>query len=156
MPPDTKSPKVVARKGDSVSAVGSGDKTQITVVASISVAGFCVPPMVIWDRKTFAPELTVGEIPDTIYGLSSNGWMDQRLFDIWFTNHFLRYAPSARPVLLLMDGYSSRYCPDTVRLAAQEKIILFALSPIPPAYPNHSTKGVFDPLKVAWRQVCHQ
>ena len=79
MPLDTKSPKVVARKGDSVSAVGSGDKTQITVAACISAAGFCVPPMVIWD---IAPELTIGEIPGTIYGLSSNGWMDQQLFDI--------------------------------------------------------------------------
>ena len=56
MPLDAKSPKVVATKGSSVSAVGSGDKTQITVVACISAAGLCMPPMVVWDRKTLSPE----------------------------------------------------------------------------------------------------
>ena len=156
MPLDAKAPKVVAQKGGSVSVLGSGDKTQITVVACISAAGFCVPPMVIWDRKTLAPELTLGEIPGTIYGLSSNGWMDQQLFDIWFSNHFLRYAPSARPVLLLMDGHSSHYCPDTVRLAAREQVILFALPPNTTHLSQSLDKGCFGPLKVAWRQVCHQ
>ena len=102
MPQDAKSPKVVGRKGVPVSSIGSGDKTQITLVACISAAGHCVPPMVIWDRKQLSPELTCGEIPGTIYGLSSNGWMDQELFDIWFNNHFLRYDPAARPLLLLL------------------------------------------------------
>ena len=58
-------PKVVAQKGSSVSALRSVDKTQITVVACISAAGFCVPLMATWDRKTLAPELTLGEIPYT-------------------------------------------------------------------------------------------
>ena len=31
--------------------------------------------MVIWDRKTLRPELTVGKVPGTIYGLSAKvGW----------------------------------------------------------------------------------
>ena len=58
--------------------------------------------MVIWDCKTLAPELAVGEVPGPIYGLSSKGWIDCELFDLWFNNHFLRYIPSARPVLLLL------------------------------------------------------
>ena len=40
MPLDAKSPKVVAEKGKHLSAVGSGDKTQITLVACISAAGY--------------------------------------------------------------------------------------------------------------------
>lgn len=129
MPLSPKHPKVVAQKGSSVSGTGSGDKTQITVVACISAAGFCFLPMVIWDRKTLAPELTIGEIAGTIYyGLSKNGWMDQELFNIWFSNHFLRYIPSTRPILLLMDGHSSHYCPDTVRSASKEQVILFTLN----------------------------
>ena len=63
MPLDAKSPKVVAEKGKHLSAVGSGDKTQITLVACISAAGYCMPPMVIWDRKQLSPELSQGEIP---------------------------------------------------------------------------------------------
>ena len=40
---DVNAPKVVAQKGSSVSALRSVDKTQITVVACISAAGFCAP-----------------------------------------------------------------------------------------------------------------
>ena len=55
--------------------------------------------------------------------------MDQELFDKWISNDFLRHAPSASPILLLLDGHSSDYCPDAIRLAAQEQVILFALPP---------------------------
>ncbi len=75
MPLDPKAPRLVFQKGSSVCALGSGDKSQITVVACASAAGFCLPPMVIWDRKTLAPELAVGEVPGTIHGLSSKGWI---------------------------------------------------------------------------------
>ena len=34
-------------------------KTQITVVGCVSARGYCLPPMVIWDRKRLRPELTV-------------------------------------------------------------------------------------------------
>ena len=155
MPLDPKFPKAVAAKGQAVSAIGSGDKTQITVVACVSAAGYCVPPMVIWDRKILSPELTLGEVPGTIYGLSKNGWMDMELFDIWFCNHFLRYAPATRPLLLLLDGHSSHYCPDTVRLAAKEQVILFTLPPNTTHLSQPLDKGCFGPLKVAWREVCH-
>ena len=53
--------------------ITSGDKTQITVVGCVSAAGYCLPPMVIWDQKTLAPSLTVGEVPGTVYGLSPKG-----------------------------------------------------------------------------------
>ena len=77
-----KSPKCMFEVGTKVAAtVSSGDKAQITVLACISAAGYCLPPMVIWDRKVLTPELTKGEIPGTIYGLSQSGWVDQELFD---------------------------------------------------------------------------
>ena len=70
---DPKAHRLVSQKGSSACALGSGDQFQITVVACASAAGFCLPPIVIWDRKTLAPELAVGEVPGTIYGLSSKG-----------------------------------------------------------------------------------
>ena len=156
MPLDPKPPKVVTVRGSAACAIGSADKSQVTVVACVSAAGFSIPPMVIWDRKTLAPELTVGELPGTIYGLSDKGWMDYELFDIWFSNHFLRYAPSARPILLLLDGHSSHYCPDTVKLAANEQILLFTLPPNTTHLSQPLDKGCFGPLKTAWKHACHQ
>ena len=156
MPLDPKAPRLIFQKGSSACALGSGDKSQITIVACASAAGFCLPPMVIWDRKTLAPELAVGELPGTIYGLSSKGWIDCELFDVWFNNHFLRYIPSARPVLLLLDGHSSHFCPDTIRVAAQHKVLLFALPPNTTHISQPLDKGCFGPLKEAWRHVCHE
>jgi len=40
-----------------------------------------LPPVVIWDRKTLSPELTNGEIPGTIYGLSDNRFVFSKLLD---------------------------------------------------------------------------
>ena len=51
------------------------------------------------------------------------------LFDRWFSNHFLRYAPGARPLLLLLDGDSSHYCPQTIHFAVAEQVIIFCLTP---------------------------
>ena len=47
----------------------------------------------IFDRKSLKPEMTLGEVPGTMYGLSNSGWMDTELFETWFTNQILAYIP---------------------------------------------------------------
>ena len=136
--------------------VDSGNKSQVTVVGCVSAAGYCVPPMIIYSRKsTFvSPEMVQGEIPGTAYGFSSKGWMDQDLFGHWF-NHFLKYAPPVRPLLVLLDGHSSHYCPSMIRQAAEHQVILFALPPNTTHLTQPLDKGIFAPLKIEWRKVCH-
>ena len=111
--------------------------------------------MIIWDRKTLKPELTTGEFPQTIYGLSPKGWMDMELFELWFIGLFLRTIPTARPVLLLLDGHSSHYSPAAIKMAAEEQVILFALPPNTTHLSQPLDKGVFGPLKMHWKRVCH-
>ena len=66
---DPKPLKTIHPKGSkNPSFVGSGSKKQVTVVGCVSAAGQCIPPMVIWDRKTLNPSLAEGEVPGTIYG----------------------------------------------------------------------------------------
>ena len=103
--------------------------------------------MVILDRKTLPQDFTMGEVPGTVYGLSPRGWNDQELFDCWFSKHFLRYAPTARPLLLLMDWHSSHYCPATVRLAAKEQVVLFVLPPNTTHLLQPLDRGTFAPVK---------
>ena len=156
MPLDPKSMKTIHVRGDPNSVTTtSGNKAQITVVACVSASGNYIPPMIIWDRKTLKQEWTTGEVAGTLYGMSSKGWMDMNLFEKWFTRHFLRYAPSVRPLLLLLDGHSSHYSPVAVKIAAEENIILFTLPPNTTHLSQPLDKGVFGPLKVAWRRVCH-
>ena len=91
-------PKVVVPKGvKHPIAIGTGDRSQMTVLVCCSAGGYVIPPFVIFDRKTLKPEMVVGEVPGTMYGLSSNGWIDTELFEQWFMHHFLAYAPPTRP-----------------------------------------------------------
>ena len=92
--------KCVYNRGDKHPVAPSlGDKSQITIVACVSTLGGSIPQMVIVERKSLPPIFTDGEVPGTVYGLSSREWIDQELFDIWFNNHFLQYAPLIRPVV---------------------------------------------------------
>ena len=143
-PLNPKSPKGIFEVGtQNAAAVNSGNKTQITVLACVNAIGHCLPPMVIFDREKFSMELANGEIPGSIYGFLSNGWIDQDLFDKWFNNHFLHYAPAARPLILLMDGHSSHYHPHRIRKAAEEEVILLALPPNTTHITQPLDKGCF-------------
>ena len=156
MPLDPPHVKCVSKRGErNPVAPSSGDKTQITVVACVNASGGCMPHMVILNRKTLPPRFTEGEVPGTTYGLSANGWIDQELFHAWFIKHFLKHAPLTRPLLLLLDGHSSHYCPDTVRLAAKEKVVMFALPPNTTHLSQPLDKGCFGPLKTYWKEECH-
>lgn len=130
MPLEHHPPHVVVKRGQrKVRCRTSGNKKQVTVVASVNAAGMCTPPFVIFDAKSLNMEWTKGEVPGTTYGLSNNGWIDMELFKGWFKNHFLRHAICARPLLLLMDGHSSHYNPEAIRLAKEHDVILFTLVP---------------------------
>lgn len=157
LPLNPKGMKVVAKTGaKSVSGVCGGDKSQITVLACVCAAGSAIPPFVIFDRKTLNPDLTTGEVPGTMYGLSANGWMNQELFTYWFYHHFLMSVPPVRPLVVIMDGHSSHYNPDFIRAAAEEKIIVFVLPPNTTHLTLPLDKGCFGPLKSVWKKVTHE
>ena len=115
-----------------------------------------MPPFIIFDRMSHNYQLMSEEIPGTLYGSSTNGWFDQELFLLWFHKLFLMSVPKVRPLLLIMDGHSSHYSPDFIRIAAKEQILIFVL----PLHTTHLTqpldKGCFGPLKTAWKAVCHE
>ena len=157
LPLNPKSMKCIYKKGEkNPLAPCSGDKSQITVVSCVSASGSCMPPVVIIKRKTLPSYYKVGEVPGTNYGLSPRGWIDRVLFRDWFRKHFLRFLPSERPILLLMDGHSSHFCPDTIRLAAEQDVIVFVLPPNATHLLQPLDKGTFGPLKIYWREECHK
>ena len=148
--------KVLTNKGSkNRSYVTGGDKSQVTVLACTSAAGYAILPFVIFDRQTLNQAMTRGEVPGTLYGLSRNGWINSDLFYHWFTNHFLQYAPPTCPLLLLLDGHSSHYSPSTIKLAAENQIVVFVLPPNTTHIAQPLDRGCFSPLKAAWRKYCH-
>ena len=66
-------------------AVGAGNKAQISVVGCVSAAGYCIPPMIIYGRKTLSREMVKDEITGILYGLSPKGWIKSCLISGWTT-----------------------------------------------------------------------
>ena len=54
-----------------------------------------------------------------------------------------------------MDGHSTHFCPDTIRLAAEKYVVLFTLPPNTTHIAQPLDKGCFGPLKTEWKKVCH-
>ena len=102
------------------------------------------------------PEWTLGEVPDTLYGLSEKGWTDMELFGYWMDTLFLPNIPPARSVLLLLDGHSLHYEPDTIHLAANQGVIVLYLPPHTTHVSQPLDVSFFRPLKVYWSEACHQ
>ena len=111
--------------------------------------------MVIFDRKILKPDMTIGKVPGTFYGLSDNRWMNADLFEEWLKNHFLVHAPPARPLLLLLDGHSSHYQPELLQIAAAERVVPFCLPPHTTHLLQPLDSGVLGSIKCSWNEACH-
>ena len=156
MPLDAKQLKRVALKGvKKIQGPSSGNKSQITVVACGNAAGHMIAPMVIFKGERFNHEWTIGEVPDTLYGMSDSGWIDKELFFLWLKNIFIKRIPPQRPVLLLYDGHSSHYTPDAITEAAKEGIVIFCLPPNTTHAAQPLDVSFFKPLKTFWSLACH-
>ena len=157
MPLEHKPPRVILPKGaKKVRQITSGNKTQITILGCCNATGQTIPPMVVFTGKKFNHDLCDGEVPGTLYGMSDSGWMDQNLFFDWFSNHFLQHAVSSRPLLLMLDGHSSHYTLELVKVASENDVVIFCLPPHTTADSQPLDTSCFGPLKVYWSEACRQ
>ena len=58
--------------------------------------------------------------------------------------------------MLLLDGHSAHYCPATIKLAAENQIVVFVLPPHTTHIAQPLDRGCFSPLKTAWRKFCQE
>ena len=111
--------------------------------------------MVIFNATKLNPVWTKGEVVDTKYGLSTNGWINTKLFEAWFIEHSIPNAVSSRPLFLLLNGHSTHYQPQVICFAMQHKSIMLCLPPHTTHESQPLNVGVFAPLKVQWSRVYH-
>ena len=157
IPLDHRPPKVVAKRGKrKIRCRTTGNKAQITVVGCVSASGHAIPPYVIFDTKKLNHAWTKGEVPGTRYGLSNKGWIDNVLFRDWLENHFITHAVASRPLLLLLDGHSSHYELEMLKLAKANGVIIFCLPPHTTHESQPLDASVFGPLKRHWADACHK
>lgn len=119
----------------------SGRKGQVTIVACANAAGQVIPPMINYDAKNLQHAWTKGEVPGTKYGLSEKGWINCELFEGWLAEHFIQHAVSSRPLLLLLDGYSTHFQPRLCGLLGSMMSSCFACLHIQLTSPNLLTVG---------------
>ena len=60
MPFTQKLPEVIVHVGHPYS-ISAWDKSQIIILACGSAAGYTIPPMVVFDRKSLTPDMTLGK-----------------------------------------------------------------------------------------------
>ena len=120
VPLEPQPPKVVAKRGQKkVRCCTSGQKAQITVIGCGSATSQILPPFIIYAAKKLNHLWMRDEVTGSRYGVSDKGWVDQRLFYYWLKDHFLNNAVSHRPLLLLLDGHSSHFEPQSIEFAKE-------------------------------------
>ena len=130
MPLDPRPPKVVAPKGQKkVRYRCSGQKSQITIIGCGNAIGQTVPPYIIFAAKQLNHLWMKDEVPGSRYAVSDNGRIDPDLFHFWMTEHFLEHAVAGCPLLLLLDGHSFHFKPETIKFAKDHGIVVFCLPP---------------------------
>ena len=67
--------------------------------------------MIVFDRKTLKAEVTVGEVPGSMYGLSESGWIDGELFDLCYEHIYIYYVYTVILTChsLIITNYGNRH-----------------------------------------------
>lgn len=90
--------------------VSNDAKQQITVMATFSADGGCVPPMIIYPYKKI-PKAIAESVPENVgLGRSDSGWMNSEVFYEYIANHLITYLKEKAitlPIILFVDGHRS-------------------------------------------------
>ena len=114
-----------------------------TLLFCVSAAGEKMPPFYLFQGKYVVDGLLQGAPPDSLIGVSENGWMDSDHFFAWLTRfvaHIDKTRKDAR-ALLVVDGHRSRIQLVAAEYAKQHNVDLLI-------FPSHTTH-LLQPLDVA-------
>ncbi|KAG5262976.1 hypothetical protein AALO_G00281080 [Alosa alosa] len=145
--------KVLCRKGQKhVYSQQSTSRDPITVHCCVSASGESIPPFIIF-AKCLPNDVYGLEGPkDALYGVSEKGYMDSDLFVKWL-EHFVKHAPTERPLVMFLDQHETHVSKDTVDFCRGKGIELVCL----PANTTHMLQpldvSVFGPLKNAFTKL---
>ncbi|KAJ8918210.1 hypothetical protein NQ315_014078 [Exocentrus adspersus] len=156
--------RAIGEKGKPLSRVSRGSgRESTTVLACISSDGFSLPPFIMYKEAAVQAKWTSEHcFPDTMYGASKNGWMEEPHFFNWFLKMFIPHVNNLRTsrnlpdqaAILLFDGHCSHISVRIVEEALKSNIQLLV------KFPSHLTdriqpldKCVFGPLKTIWDKL---
>ena len=150
--------KIIGQKGKrAVHSKTSGDRGEnVTAVVCASASGVYIPPMIIFKGQRLNKGLVANAPSGTLFATSKSSFIDRELFEHWFEHHFMKYLPSLRPVLLIMDGHSSHISLGILKLAKENEIEILCLPPHTTSELQPLDKCLFKPLKTEYNKACMQ
>lgn len=150
--------KIIGLRGTrAIHSKTSGDRGEnVTAVICASASGSYIPPMIIFKGQRLNRGLVANAPPGALFATSKSSFIDRELFEHWFKYHFMKYLPSHRPVLLIMDGHSSHISLEILQLAKENEIEILCLPPHTTSELQPLDKCVFKPLKTEYNKACMQ
>ena len=153
--PEHRPPNVIAAKGSKPPAITSPRSTTVTVIGCANASGHSTPPFYIFKGKRHNADLMNGTAPGAKYTMSDSGWSNTDVFQQYIEEQFLPNVcgkpTSQQPILLLLDGHTSR---SIIEWARSHNIILQVL----PAHTSHVLQpldvSVFGPFKAFYNKEC--
>jgi hypothetical protein len=153
---------VGSKKAKNIWSVCSGNKTNITVLATVNADGEALPPCVIFQGKRENPALRETAPKDWQVYLTEKGWMTTEKFEAWMAEAFVPHIKQQREkfempqqtALLTLDGHVSHESLHTLEYAKANNIIILCL----PAHATHILQPLdvsfFRSLKHNWDLMC--
>jgi hypothetical protein len=136
-----------------------GRQEWVSVIESISMDGFALPPFIIFKGKTLTGKwlAETNVPPDWIFSFNSQGWTSDAHMKKWLIQTFepiTRDRADGRTRLLIFDGHGSHTTTDVIRYCILNNIQLALLPP----HTSHKTQpldvGVFSSMKSHMTREC--
>lgn len=155
-PTDPSKYKVVAPIGKAgwKTTCGAG-RENITVLATCSASGRALDPLILFSGKNFQSTWKgSAALPQTMYGVSDNGWMTTNVFSDWFD----RFAEvvEERPLVLIYDGHLSHVSLEVIEKSMRENITIVKFPPHVTDKLQPLDVSCFSPLKRKWQTLLAQ
>ncbi|CAM4570323.1 unnamed protein product [Leuciscus chuanchicus] len=139
--------KVICQKGKRhIYRQQTTSREHITVHVAVSAAGESVPPFIIYPRCLPSVAYALGGPENSLYGYADKGYMMAELFLKWL-DHFIKYAPPARPLVLIMDQHETHCGRQIIDVCRENQIEILLLPPHTTHMLQPLDISVFNPLK---------
>ena len=148
--------KVYIKKGckDAYLKTVNSVKTTYTVLFCSSARGEYLPPFVVYKAKHLYQSWMMGGPRGTGYAVTDSGWMEDGVFQNWFTQKFVKQTEHlVKPIILTFDGHASHLTYTVVKAAKDNGIQIVALPPNTSHALQPLDVGVFKSIKTNWKKI---
>lgn len=149
-------PKILAPKGiKQLASMTSAERgINVTMIAAINGAGNSVPPLFVFPRVHFKPNMLKGAPPGSVGVANPSGWSNEAVFST-FIEHLIKHIQPGpnNPHVLILDNHESHYSPQIISRSKEVHITIVTLPPHCSHKMQPLDKTVFGPFKTFYNKA---